>query len=194
MGIKRKIISQFGKIYLEMKGVKTGSAVVMYGLPRVNIVNGARIIIGNNVALCSTSDGNPLGVNHRVILSAIRSDSEIIIGSDTGISGTTIAAAKSVKIGSNCLIGANVTITDYDFHSVKPEGRRYNTNTEDIGCSSVVIEDNVWLGMNVIVLKGVRIGQNSIIAAGSIVTKSIPSNCIAGGNPAKILKEVSNKE
>ena len=48
--------------------------------------------------------------------------------------------------------------------------------------------------MNVIVLKGVRIGQNSIIAAGSIVTKSIPSNCIAGGNPAKILKEVSNIE
>jgi len=190
VGIKRKIISKIGEIYLKIKGVETGRAVVMYGLPRVNLVNGARIIIGNNVALCSTSDGNPLGVNHRVILSAIRSESEIIIGDDTGISGTTIAAAKSVKIGSNCLIGANVTITDYDFHSVKPEGRRYNTNAKDIGCSSVIIEDNVWLGMNAVVLKGVVIGQNSIVAAGSVVTKSIPSNCIAGGNPAMILKKL----
>jgi len=177
-----------------MKGVETGRTIVMYGFPRVNIAKGAKIIIGNNVALCSTCDGNPLGVNHRVILSAICSGSEIVIGSDTGISGTTIVAAKSVKIGNSCLIGANVTITDYDFHSTKPEGRRYNTNAKEIGCSSVVIEDNVWLGMNVIILKGVRIGRNSIIAAGSVVTKSIPSNCIAGGNPAKILKEVSNKE
>ena len=194
MGIKRKIISKIGEIYLKIKGVETGEAVVIYGLPRVNIVSGARIIIGNNVALCSTSDGNPLGVNHRIILSAIRSESEIVIGNDTGISGTTIAAAKSVKIGNNCLIGANVTITDYDFHSVEPEGRRYNTNAEDIGCSSVIIEDNVWLGMNVIVLKGVKIGQNSIVAAGSVVTKSIPSNCIAGGNPAKILKDLVIKK
>ena len=190
MGIKRKIISKLGKIYLEIKGVKTGHTVVMYGFPRVNIAPGAKVTIGNNVALCSTCEGNPLGVNHRVILSAISSDSEIMIGNDTGMSGTTVVAAKSVKIGENCLFGANVTITDYDFHSVKPEERRYNTNREDIGCASVVVEDNVWLGMNVIVLKGVTIGENSIIAAGSVVTKSIPSNCIAGGNPAKVLRTI----
>ena len=171
-----------------MKGVKIGNAVVMYGFPRVNIATGAKITIGNNVALCSICEGNPLGVNHCVILSAISSDSEIVIGNDTGMSGTTVVAAKSIKIGNNCLFGANVTITDYDFHSVKPEGRRYNTNAEEIGCAPVVIEDNVWLGMNVIMLKGVTVGENSVIAAGSVVTKSIPSSCIAGGNPAKVLR------
>jgi len=188
VGIKRKIISGIGKTFLKIKGVEIGKTVALYGFPRVNRTNGGKIIIGNNVALCSTCEGNPLGVNHRVILSVIYPESEIVIGNDTGISGTTICAAKSVKIGSNCLIGANVTITDCDFHSVKPEGRRYNTNVEDIGCASVVVEDNVWLGMNVIVLKGVVVGQNSVVAAGSVVTKSIPPNCIAGGNPAKVLK------
>jgi len=190
VGIKRKIISEIGKAYLKIKGVEIGKTVALYGFPRVNRAKGGKIIIGNNVALCSTCEGNPLGVNHRVILSVIYPESEIIIGDDTGISGTTICAAKSVKIGRNCLIGANVTIPDYDFHSVIPEGRRYNTNIEEIGCASVVVEDNVWLGMNVIILKGVVVGQNSVVAAGSVVTKSIPSNCIAGGNPAKVLKMI----
>ena len=133
MGIKRKIISEIGKAYLKIKGVKTGKAITLYGFPCVNLANGGKITIGNNVALCSTCEGNPLGVNHRVILSTIYPESEIVIGNDTGMSGTTICAAKSVKIGSNCMIGSNVTITDYDFHSVKSEGRRYNTNVEEIG-------------------------------------------------------------
>ena len=190
MGIKRKIISEIGKTYLKIKGVKIGKNVTLYGFPRVNLTNGGKITIGNNVALCSTCEGNPLGVNHRVILSAIYTESEIVIGNDTGMSGTTICAAKSVQIGSNCLIGANVTITDCDLHSVNPEGRRYNTNVEEIGCASVVVEDNVWLGINVIVLKGVVVGKNSVVAAGSVVTKSIPPNCIAGGNPARVLKRI----
>jgi len=190
MGIKRKIISVFGKTFLRIKGVKTGHSIIMYGLPRVNIAKGAKITIGDNAALCSTCEGNPLGINHRVILSAIYPQSEIVIGNDTGMSGATICAAKYVKIGKCCLLGANVTIVDYDFHSVKTEGRRYNTKIEDVGCKPVIIKDNVWLGMNVIVLKGVTIGENSIVAAGSVVTKSIPSNCIAGGNPAKILKTI----
>jgi len=190
VGIKRKIISGVGKAYLKIKGVKTGEAIILYGFPRVNLANGGKIVIGDNVAMCSTCKGNPLGVNHRVILSAVKPESEIIIGNDTGMSGTTICAAKSVKIGNNCLIGANVTITDYDFHPVKPVGRRYNTNADDIGCVPVIVEDNVWLGMNVVVLKGVTVGQNSVIAAGSIITKSIPPNCIAGGNPARVLKKI----
>jgi len=190
VGIKRKIFSKIGKLFLNFKGLNIGHNIVLYGLPRINIANKATITIGNNVALCSSSEGNPLGVNHRVILSAILPESEIIIGNDTGMSGATICAAKSVIIGDNCLIGANVTIADYDFHSVKPEGRRYNTNIKDIGCKPIVIEDNVWLGMNVIVLKGVVVGQNSVVAAGSIVTKSIPPNCIAGGNPARVLKTI----
>lgn len=190
MGIKRKIISIAGNAFLKIKGVDIGKNIILYGLPRVNRANDSRISIGNNVALCSNNTGNPVGVNHRIILSAIYPGSEIIIGDDSGLSGTSICAAKSVKIGCNCLIGANVTITDYDFHSVNPEGRRYNSDSEEIGCSSVIIENNVWLGMNAIVLKGVTIGENSVIAAGSVVTKSIPPNCIACGNPAKIIKTI----
>jgi len=190
MGIKRRISSFFGKTYLKIKNVKIGSNPIFYGFPCVRIAKGGNIIIGDNVVLCSNSTGNPLCVNHPVCLSVIYPEGEIIIGNNTGISGASICAAKSVKIGDNCLIGANVTISDFDFHSLNPVGRRYNTSKEAIGCKPVVIEDNVWLGLNVIVLKGVTIGKNSVIAAGSIVTKSIPSNCVAAGNPARIIKKL----
>lgn len=191
MGIKRKIFSLFIKKYLNFKNIEIGSNPVFYGMPHLNIARGGKVVIGDNVVLCSTSAGNPLGVNHRIVLSVVFPDAKIIVGNNTGISGAAICAAKSVSIGNDCLLGANITITDYDFHSVKPNGRRYNTNFNDIGCKPVVIEDNVWLGMNTTVLKGVTIGENSIIAAGSVVTKSVPSDCIAGGNPARVIKKLN---
>ncbi|MNY78908.1 Galactoside O-acetyltransferase [compost metagenome] len=55
----------------------------------------------------------------------------------------------------------------------------------------VIIEDNVWLGEGVVVLPGVTIGENSIVGANAVVTKSIPKNCVAGGNPARIIREIS---
>jgi len=195
--IKRKIYSSFQKLKLISKNINFGKNTIFYGAPVVDTVskkNSRRtfrsIIIGDNVVLCSSNSGNPIGINHPVILKTLTPESQIIIGSNSGLSGTSVCAAKSVKIGNNCLIGANVTITDSDFHAVSPVNRRYNTNRDDIGCAPVVIEDNVWLGMNVLVLKGVTIGRNSIIAAGSVVTKSIPEDSIAGGNPAIIIRYI----
>ncbi len=190
MRIKRKIYSYYQKLKLISKNISFGKNTVFYGSPIVSSVLNSFITIGNNVVLCSSNAGNPIGINHPVILKTLAPESKIIIGDNSGLSGTSICAANSITIGKNCLIGANVTITDYDFHAVSPENRRYNTNKEDIGCAPVVIEDNVWLGMNVIILKGVTIGQNSIIAAGCIVTKSIPENSIAGGNPARIIRYI----
>jgi acetyltransferase-like isoleucine patch superfamily enzyme len=191
MGIGRTLYSQAGRFLLKCKGVSSGAGLVLHGLPRINRATRSTIILGNRVALCSSPSGNPLGVNHAVILSTIRPGSSIRIGDHTGLSGAGICAAQSVTIGQYCLIGANVTITDYDFHAVKPENRRYNTRAEDIGCAPVVIEDNVWIGMNSIILKGVTIGRNTVIAAGSVVTGPIPANCLAGGNPAKVITSLS---
>jgi acetyltransferase-like isoleucine patch superfamily enzyme len=101
------------------------------------------------------------------------------------MSGSIIGALEKIELGKNVLCGANTTITDFDWHSLSDDHRGQN-----ILSNPVVIHDNVWLGMNTVVLKGVEIGENSVIGANSVVTKSIPANAIAAGNPAKIISRL----
>lgn len=120
------------------------------------------------------------------MLSTLRNKARVSIGNNCGFSGTVIAAAESISIGSNVICGANVTITDTDWHHVDPTKRR----DESTSTAPIVVEDNVWLCMNVTVLKGVTIGFGSVIAANSVVTKSIPDSVIAAGQPAKVVKKL----
>ena len=107
--------------------------------------------------------------------------------------GAIIARSKTIRIGARCMLAPNVTIMDSDFHIAWPPDRRHNTWETDID-EDVTLEENVWVGMSCIILKGVTIGKNSVIAAGSVVVHSIPSNCLAGGNPAKVLKHWDEAE
>lgn len=175
---------------IRLTGVIAPSSVIFYGMPIIGIVNESRIEIGENSVICSDSRMTALGVNHPVILRTLRPAANITIGRNTGISGGSICAAISVKIGNECLIGANVVIADTDFHAINPMGRRYSTNALEIGAESVEIEDNVFIGTGAIILKGVRVGKGSVIGAGSVVTKDVPPNTVVAGNPAKILREI----
>ena len=76
----------------------------------------------------------------------------------------------------------DVLIADNDFHPIKPEGRRYNSNVDDIAAKPVVIGDNVFIGTRSMILKGVNIGENSVIGAGSVVVSDIPAGVVAAGN------------
>ncbi|MBN2789758.1 MAG: acyltransferase [Candidatus Delongbacteria bacterium] len=143
--------------------------------------------IGNNCSFRSDQASNLVGINRKCIINTIYRNSEIIIGDNCGFSGTVISAAKSIRIGKDVLCGANTTITDFDWHGVEPEERRTSPEPKE-----VVIEDNVWLGLNSIVLKGVTIGKNSVIGANSVVTKDIPANVVAGGNPCKVIRNFSS--
>jgi acetyltransferase-like isoleucine patch superfamily enzyme len=113
------------------------------------------------------------------MISTQTKNANLTIGNNCGFSGTVIAAFKKIKIGNNVRCGANALITDSDWHLDDPR----SGNSAD-----VVIEDNVWIGEGVKVLKGVIIGENSLIGAGSVVTKSIPANVVAAGNPCKVIK------
>jgi acetyltransferase-like isoleucine patch superfamily enzyme len=159
-------------------------------MPIVSIAKGAKIEIGENCVICSDPKLTDLGVNHPVVMRTLRPGASIIIGKDTGISGGSICAAVQVKIGNECLIGANVVITDTDFHPIDPTGRRYNTNPQEIAAELVEIENNVFIGTGAIILKGVRIGKNSVIGAGSVVAKSVPPDSIVAGNPARLLRKI----
>jgi acetyltransferase-like isoleucine patch superfamily enzyme len=171
-------------------GVSLQKGVRFFGMPIVTVHVGSSIEIGENASLCSTSYYTALGVNHPIILRTLRESAKIKIGADSGLSGTTICAAVSVTIGSQCLIGANVTIVDNDFHAINPTNRRHNTSQNDIGASPVVIEDNVFIGACAIILKGVTIGKNSVVGAGSVVVSNVPENVVVAGNPAKVIRQI----
>lgn len=117
--------------------------------------------------------------------------SEIIIKNNTVFNNSTfICAANRIEINQHCKIGANVTMMDFEAHGTLPQNRH---NIGELG--TIVIGNNVWIGNNVIILKDVEIGDNSIIAAGSVVIKGkYPANCIIGGNPAKIVKYICLEE
>lgn len=97
-----------------------------------------------------------------------------------------IAERGSIRIGANTLIGTDFTVYDSDFHDFHPERRMAGTHE----CAPVNIGKNVFIGSRVMVLKGVTIGDNAVIASGSVITKSLPENCIAGGVPARVIRSI----
>jgi acetyltransferase-like isoleucine patch superfamily enzyme len=117
---------------------------------------------------------------------------QIVIGDDCGMNGGVICACEKVEIGNSVLIGANVLIADTDFHPLSVAERQRDGQAGAV--RPIVIEDNVFIGANVIVLKGVRIGRGSVIGAGSVVASDIPPDVIAAGNPARPLRSLSEEQ
>ena len=93
-------------------------------------------------------------------------------------------AAIKIKIGNNVMIGAQSMIIDTDFHHSDPNKRHDRT---DIPARPIIIEDNVFIGANCTILKGITIGENSVIGAIRVVINSMPKNSIVIGNPCKVV-------
>jgi acetyltransferase-like isoleucine patch superfamily enzyme len=189
----RSIIYRYDKIivriYLQSIGVKIGQNSIFLGFPEVTCKEGSKISIGGGGLFISRGFSTALGINHPIILRTLTSKSEIIIGNNVGISGGTICAAKRITIGDECMLGADVLIADTDFHSIHPILRKDNDHSHDTA-REVCLKNNVFIGTRSIILKGVTIGENSVIGAGSVVTRSIPSNVIAAGNPCTVIRKI----
>jgi acetyltransferase-like isoleucine patch superfamily enzyme len=143
---------------------------------------------GSGLNLRSSIRSNPLGLNHPVILATIKQNASLITGVNFSMSGGSICAAELIEIGDNVAVGANTTIVDTDFHSLDPYLRR--TKPLEANTRPVCIEDDVFIGMSCLILKGVTIGKGSVIGAGSIVTRNIPAGVIAAGVPAVPIQEI----
>jgi len=148
-----------------------------------------RVQIGKNAVIgCPAA---PMAGNGELLLQAREKGAVIRIGANVAFSNNvSIIAAQEVTIGNDCLIGDFLLVMDSDFHGIDPLERRSCKGLS----KPVVIGNNVWFGSRVIVQKGITIGENAIIAAQSVVTRDIPPDCIAGGNPAKVIRYIDSKK
>lgn len=141
---------------------------------RARAGGGGRITLGDRL--------NIIGTTVPVELIAAPG-AELLIGDGTFINyGSSIAAQESVSIGRDCAIGQYAIINDNDYHQIDDKRRMPPS-------APVVLEDRVWLGARVTVLKGVRIGHDAVIGAGSVVTRDIPPCSVAVGVPARVVRQ-----
>lgn len=118
---------------------------------------------------------------------------KIVIGNNVSINPNChIGAINRIEIHDNVLIGGSVLITDHQHGCISEDELIIPPKDRKLWSKGpVIIERNVWIGEGVSVMPGVRIGENSIIGTNSVVTKNIPSNCVAAGNPCKVIKFLS---
>lgn len=171
----KSIVIAYNKIknrYYSKKFVEIGEGLKIKGWP---IIHGkGKIYAGRNLRLHSA---------YNKVEIVIEKGGEIHFCDNVFINeGSKIICLKKINIGNNCMIGHQVFIIDTDYHGF--DGNGVITEPIEIG-------NNVWIGARVMVLKGVNIGDNSIIGAGSLVNKNIPSNSIFAGNPAKFIRKTS---
>lgn len=191
MGIISRI-KQFCFVALRIKKYEMLSdCKSVYGKPKkyhpLLLKGKGKIYFGENVQIGVVS--SPDFYSHYSYLEAREEGSEIFIGDNVAINNSfSIECSSKVVIENDVLIGVNCSIIDNDGHDLASDSRTVgNPKT-----SPVYIQQNVFLGSNVIVLKGVTIGKNSIIGNGSVVTKNIPENVIAVGNPAKVIRNLDH--
>jgi acetyltransferase-like isoleucine patch superfamily enzyme len=159
---------------------RVGHRLNLEGAPPLIIGNG-RIEVGDDVHI-----GSPCTWD-------VGADAELIIGDRVSLNYRGIvSAAKSVRIGDDTLIAGEVAIFDNSNHPVSPARRLARAAVTGSEVAPVVIGHNVWIGIRCIIMRGVTIGDNSVVAAGSIVTKSVPPNTLVAGSPAALIRQLTD--
>ncbi len=171
-----------------LRGLTIDGGWRCYGLPIIQRHRHSEIRVGRRLALRSSAASNPLGPNRPVIISTRRAGASITIGDDFGMTGGSLVCERRISIGDRVWVGANAIITDTDFHPLDPEQRR--TQPSAANTAPVTIADDVFVGMNALVLKGVTIGAGSVLAAGCVVVRDVPPRSVVAGNPARVVREL----
>lgn len=178
------------RLLLAVSGIPWQASWRFYGVPIIQRHRRSRMTFGPGLQLRSSVRSNPLGSSHPVILATWQAGSRLEIGANFAMTGGTVAAAECIIIGDNVAVGANTTIVDTDFHPLDPGLRRVQANAGKT--APVVIEDDVFIGMHCLVLKGVRVGRGSVVGAGSVVTCDVPASVVVAGNPARVLGDLGS--
>lgn len=153
---------------------KVGKLPSVNGVPMIR--NKGEVYLGDRVRIWSVFEKTKI---------LVRKGGVLIIGSNSRINGVHIGVTQKVIIGLNVRIAPYTIILDSDFHEVG------NHMSEDGKTSPVIIKDNVWIATRATILKGVTIGENSVVATGAVVTRDVPPNSVVAGVPARIIKKIN---
>ena len=171
-------------------GVQLGGACRIWGRVKIRRFPGSQIRIGERFYLVNRAGRYAFNIFPQALLRTYAASSRIEIGDGVGANSVAIfCRSQTIRIGARTMIGGNCQIMDSDGHPLWPLTARwhYPGNEHD---APVDIGEDVYIGLNVIVLKGSRIGNGAVIAAGSVVSGDIPPNCVAGGIPARVTRQL----
>lgn len=198
LAIRTRFYPMYNRLIFKLNDVHYGKNFKVFN--KIYLIGKGTIKIGNDFMFTSGDCINPISRNLRGCIYT-EPHSKITIGDRVGISSSSFWISKELTIGNDVKIGADTLVIDTDSHQIDYRLRKkFPHNQEEaiflnsqIHSAPITIEDDVWIGAKCIILKGVTIGARSIIGAGSVVTKNIPSDCIAAGNPCKVIKHLSKE-
>jgi galactoside O-acetyltransferase len=155
---------------------------------RVGALRGRAVVGDNSIIRCRIDFDSPSGV--------------VAIGSRTYLGASHLVCHSRIEIGDDVIISWGVTIVDHNSHSLQWRHRKDDVlqwaagekTWDGVKVAPVKIGDRVWIGFGATILKGVKVGDGAIVAAGAMVTRDVPPYCIVGGNPAKVIRQLSDDE
>lgn len=187
------VLWRYNRLLFSAAGIKFGKNMKVLGHVNVSCAPDSDIMIGDDFLFTSGNNYNPLTTNRQGCI-VVDENAQLHIGDNVGMSSVVCWVRKSLKIKNNVKIGGGTVLLDSNAHSLNFLDRRTpNQDAANRIDKGIVIGDDVLIGAYCIVLKGVHIGARSIIGAGSVVTHDIPADCIAAGNPCKVIKIINNR-
>ncbi len=166
-----------------LKGMKLGTGCTIDGMPEIRMHRHSRILLGKGVSLLSRPMHNPL-IRNRMNIQTCTPDAVLELADHVGISGSHIVCFNRISIGAHTIIGPDTLIFDWKAHDYSPEtGWRGRKERRGV---PIAIGSRCYIGTRCIILKGVTIGDNCVVSAGTKVDRDIPAGHLAYGNPMQI--------
>lgn len=185
--LRMDLVRAFRRARLRAKeGVEVGEGTIVDAATYVQVSKGASLSVGANCTLRSSQRGYHAGMPFPTGILVDNCGASVCLGDNTRINGAYVHAQKRIVIGKNCVIAAGVNIIDTNGHEVLSANRTVGRDE----AAEIVLGDNVWVGLNSIILKGTHIGENSVVTAGSVVKGDFPRNSLISGNLAERIREL----